>query len=133
MEKVIKNITKQRPKFLNLLQIRLPITAVASILHRITGVILLLVLPVVIYGLGLSLQDEKGFQEVMMAIKSPAFQFLLVLIATSVFYHFLAGIRFLLLDMDIGHEIVVARWSARIVIIVSTIILILLVAGVFAS
>lgn len=133
MDKVINNLHKQRPKFLNLLQIRLPVTAIASILHRITGVILLLVLPVVIYGLGLSLQDEEGFQEVMMAIKSPAFQFFLVLIATSVFYHLLAGIRFLLLDLDIGHDIVVARWSARIVIIVSTIILFLLVARVVAS
>ena len=47
MDKVINNNTKQRPKFLNLLQIRLPVTAVASILHRITGLILLPVLPVV--------------------------------------------------------------------------------------
>ena len=130
---MIKNITKQRPKFLNLLQIRLPITAVASILHRITGVILLLVLPAIIYGLGLSLQDEEGFKEVAMAIKSPALQFLLVLIATSVFYHLLAGIRFLLLDLDIGHDIVVARWTARIVIITSAIILVVLSARVFAS
>lgn len=126
---MIKNKTKQRPKFLNLLQIRLPATAVASFLHRVTGVILFLILPLVIYGLGLSLKGENGFHEVIMVINSPAYRLLLVLIGVSTLYHLLAGIRFLLLDLDIGHTLVVARWTARFIIILSVIALIVLLVG----
>ena len=125
------NKTKQRPKFLNLLQIRLPVTAVASILHRVSGIILFLILPVVIYGLGLSLQDANSFKQLQEVINSPACQLLIILVVTAVFYHLVTGIRFLLLDINIGHSLPVARWSARIVIVISIIALLLMLMGVF--
>ena len=124
---------RQRPKFLNLLQIRLPVTAVASILHRVSGVILLMVLPVVIYGLDLSLQGREGFEQVISMIQSPVGQLVFVLISTSIFYHLIAGIRFLLLDVDIGYSLAAARWTARIVIFISIIVMLVLVTGVFIS
>ena len=125
------NKTKQRPKFLNLLQIRLPVTAVASILHRVSGIILFLILPIVIYGLGLSLQDANSFKELKEVINSPACQLLIILVVTAVFFHLVAGIRFLFLDIEIGHSLSVARWSARIVIVISIIALLLMLIGVF--
>ena len=130
---VIYKKNRQRPKFLNLLQIRLPVTAVASILHRVSGVILLMVLPVVIYGLDLSLQGREGFEQVISMIQSPVGQLVFVLISTSIFYHLIAGIRFLLLDVDIGYSLAAARWTARIVIIISIIVMLVLVTGVFIS
>lgn len=133
MDKVINNKSRQRPKFLNLLQIRLPVTAIASILHRISGVILIMVLPIVIYGLGLSLQGEEGFAQALLMMESPAAQLLFAVLVTSIFYHLLAGIRFLLLDIDFGNTLVMARWSARIVIIIGAITLVLLIVGVFKS
>ena len=124
---------RQRPKFLNLLQIRLPVTAVASILHRASGVILLMVLPVIIYGLDLSLQGREGFEQVISMIQSPVGQLVFVLISTSIFYHLIAGIRFLLLDVDIGYSLAAARWTARIVITISIIVMLVLITGVFIS
>lgn len=129
---MIKNNTNQRPKFLNLLQIRLPVTAVASILHRVSGAILFLVLPVIIYGLGLSLQGVEGFKQVQQVITLPVCQFLISLVVTLLFYHLLAGMRFLLLDLDVGYNLPIARWSARLVIILSMVLFVLLNSKVFA-
>ena len=124
------NKSTQRPKFLNLLQIRLPVTAVASILHRISGVLLFLILPIVIYGLGMSLQGNEGFHQVKEIIVSPIGQFLIILVAITIFYHLVAGIRFLFLDIDIGHSLPVARWSARLVIVLTMIALVLMLVVV---
>lgn len=129
---IYKN-NKQRPRFLNLLQIRLPVTAVASILHRVSGVILLMILPVVIYGLDLSLQGREGFEQVLFLINSPYGQLVLVVTGAAIFYHLAAGIRFLLLDVDVGYTLMASRWSARIVIIISIIAAALLATGVLAS
>lgn len=130
MDKVIYNKSKQRPKFINLLKIRMPVTAVASILHRITGLILILILPVIIYGLGLSLQGEDGFDQAILLVESPVGRFLFIFIAVSTFYHLLAGIRFLLIDLDIGQSLPPARWSALFVIIATIVIMLILVTGV---
>ncbi|MEJ2142588.1 MAG: succinate dehydrogenase, cytochrome b556 subunit [Gammaproteobacteria bacterium] len=130
MEKVIYNKAKQRPKFINLLKIRMPITAVVSILHRISGLILFLVLPLIIYGLGLSLQGRDGFEQAILISKSTPVQLLIIFTVVSVIYHLLAGIRFLLIDIDIGLNIVAARWTAIIVILITVISMVLLVIGV---
>lgn len=130
MDKVTYNKAKQRPKFINLLKISMPVTAVASILHRITGLILFLMLPVIIYGLGLSLQDQQGFTRAIQIMESPTGHFLNIIIMVSVLYHFLAGLRFLLIDLDIGLTLVAARWTAFIVILVTIISMVVLVSGI---
>jgi succinate dehydrogenase / fumarate reductase cytochrome b subunit len=130
MDKVTNKNTNQRPKFLNLLQIRLPITAVASILHRISGILLFLILPFVIYDLGLSLKSEDGFKLVLESLNRPALQMLGALAVTAVCYHLISGIRFLLLDLGLGHKLQTSRWSARIVIYLAIIMLLLFVTGV---
>lgn len=129
MEKVISNKNKQRPRFINLLKIRMPVTAVASILHRITGLMLVLMLPIIIYGLGLSLQGKEGFNQVILILKSPAGQFLFFLIIASTFYHLLAGLRFLLIDLDIGQSLTSARRSAQMVILTTIVVMVLLLTG----
>lgn len=124
--------TKQRPKFINLLQISMPVTAVSSILHRITGLILCLILPVIIYWLGLSLQSKQGYEQAILLLQSSAGKILIIISLTSVFYHLLAGIRFLLIDLDIAHNLSAARWTARFVISASIIVLALLLTGVIS-
>jgi succinate dehydrogenase / fumarate reductase cytochrome b subunit len=52
-------LNKNRPRFLNLWQIRLPITGVVSILHRLSGIFLVLLFPFLLYLLQLSLRSAE--------------------------------------------------------------------------
>lgn len=102
----------KRPVYLNLLRIRQPVTAVLSILHRITGILMSLLLPALIYLLALSLQSEQGFTQVGDLISGNLFKLFAVLLTWVLAHHLLAGIRFLLLDIDIGITRAAARKSA---------------------
>lgn len=103
---------QKRPVFLNLLQIRQPVTAVLSILHRITGVLMTLLLPGFIYLLVLSLESEDGFARVANLLSTNTTKVFIVLLAWALAHHLLAGIRFLLLDVDIGVSRAAARKTA---------------------
>lgn len=106
---------KNRPVFLDLRRIRLPVVAVLSIAHRITGVAMCFAIPFVIYVLGLSLRDAQGYEQALAILDSPIIRVLAVFLSWALSHHFLAGIRFLLIDMEIGVEPDAARRSARLV------------------
>jgi succinate dehydrogenase / fumarate reductase cytochrome b subunit len=103
--------------YLNLLQIRFPVTAFLSIGHRITGVLLFLCIPLLIYMLELSLTSPEGFQVVSNLLKLPQARILTVLLAWVFAHHLYSGMRFLLMDMDIGVNKQFARRSAWLVFI----------------
>jgi len=107
----------KRPKYLNLIKIRLPITGMVSIAHRITGALLFLALPFLVYFLHLSAASEDGFHRALAYMGHPVAKIILLVLAWSVFHHFFAGIRYLLLDADIGVEKPMARSSAFVVLI----------------
>ncbi|RLJ20814.1 succinate dehydrogenase, cytochrome b556 subunit [bacterium endosymbiont of Escarpia laminata] len=106
----------KRPVFLNLLQIKLPAAALLSVAHRATGIVMFLLIPFCIYLLEMSVSDETGFQRVLAMIDSLPFQILLFLMLWILLHHLLAGIRYLLIDMDLGVDRIVARKSAWLVI-----------------
>jgi len=93
---------KLRPKFINLLQIRMPMTAWVSIGHRLSGVLLVLSIPFWLYLFDLSLVSEAGFAQSIALLHSPLVLFFVLIIFWSISHHLFAGIRFLLLDIDIG-------------------------------
>ena len=93
---------KKRPVHLDLLHIRLPVGGVVSILHRITGVALVLSLPAAIFLLRESLLDPEGYGRVSALLQSLPMRILLYLLLLAVGHHFFAGVRHLLLDIDIG-------------------------------
>jgi succinate dehydrogenase / fumarate reductase cytochrome b subunit len=97
-----ENNRHKRPKHLDLLRIRLPVGGVVSILHRVTGVLLVLALPLVFLFLQKSLQSPEGFAQVVAQLGSVPARVFLLLVAALLAHHFLAGVRHLLLDLDIG-------------------------------
>ncbi|MCK4865255.1 MAG: succinate dehydrogenase, cytochrome b556 subunit [Gammaproteobacteria bacterium] len=119
-----------RPKYLNLLKIRLPITGIASINHRLSGLILFLAIPVSLYLFQLSLSSEAGFSETLTSLSSPWIKLALVLLTWSFVHHLLAGFRFLLIDQNIGVSLSVARKSAWFVVFAAVIIT-LIISGVW--
>lgn len=103
------------PKFLNLLAIRLPPGGIASIGHRISGVLMFLSIPLFAWLFGLSLESEEGFRQAAVYLHTTPFRVLSLLLVWSLSHHLLAGIRHLLLDIDVGVTRGPARTSARVV------------------
>ena len=92
----------KRPKNLDLLHIRLPIGGVVSILHRVTGVLLVLALPPAFLLLQQSLRSPESFAQVVTLLSSLPARVFLLGITILLVHHFLAGVRHLLLDLDVG-------------------------------
>ncbi len=123
------NIKNNRPKHLNLLKIHLPITGIASINHRLSGLILFLAIPFSLYLFQLSLTSRTGFTEMLLFLSSPWIKLALVVLLWSFLHHLLAGFRFLLIDQNIGISLPVARKTAWLVVF-TAVILTILISGV---
>jgi succinate dehydrogenase / fumarate reductase cytochrome b subunit len=105
----------RRPVFFNLTQIAMPIGAITSIMHRITGVLLAFAIPCAVYLLQLSLEDEPGYVRVAALLGHFPLRALAGGLTWIFSYHLLAGVRHLLSDMDVGSHLQGARFSAWLV------------------
>lgn len=101
-----------RPVFLDLTRIKLPVGALTSIGHRISGVVLAVNVPIAVYLLQRSLSDEAGFSQVRALFAHLAVKAVVVIVVWALANHVLAGVRHLLSDFDIGSPLRVARRSA---------------------
>ena len=123
----------RRPKHLNLLKIRLPITGIVSIFHRISGVILFFSLPFAIYLLALSLRGSETFLQASEFFDNGIVKLLSVIVIYSLAHHFFAGLRFLLLDLDIGLSLKNARLTAWLVLTLGFVAFIFLTVWLLAG
>jgi succinate dehydrogenase / fumarate reductase cytochrome b subunit len=111
---------KPRPKYLNLVEIRLPLPGWVSILHRISGA--LLVFPFtawLLYMLDASLASEAGFDAMRGYLALPLVKLAALVFIWAFCHHFCAGIRYLFLDLNKGVELAPARASAGAVLVAS--------------
>lgn len=116
---------KSLPKNLNLLSLSFPMTAITSIFHRIAGVFLLLSLPFLIWALGVSL-TPSGFSWLQAELSENWVRFLIWGMLSSLIYHWVAGIRHLLMDFSIGISRAGGKIGANLVLIFSAILIICL-------
>lgn len=117
----------KRPVYLNLLQIRLPISGVVSIVHRITGVLLVLLIAPALYVLQRALESPAVYGGLVAGIGTFPGRLGVLLAVWLLAQHFFSGLRHLLLDIDIGVERTTARTSAWLSFILS--VLTAVVAG----
>jgi succinate dehydrogenase / fumarate reductase cytochrome b subunit len=115
-------MAKSRPKHLNLFQIKLPIPAVVSILHRISGAGLFLMLPFLLYLLQASLESPSSYILFRELLSNVLVKLLLLGLLWAFLHHFCAGIRYLLLDVHVGTALAPARTSSFAVIGVSLVL-----------
>lgn len=106
---------RRRPVFLNLVQIQMPVGALTSILHRVTGIFLALSIPFIVYLLDLSLRGPQSYGNVISLFDRWAFRSAAIIWIWALTHHLLAGTRHLLSDIDIGSQLPAARRSAWIV------------------
>ncbi len=112
-------MSTRRPKHLNLMQIRLPLPAFVSILHRVSGALLFLLLPVLLGLLATSLESSQSFMAFKQCVAHPLTKIVLLGVLWAYLHHFCAGIRHLAMDLDIGLEIESARIASYAVLGVS--------------
>ena len=111
-----QNKAKLRPKNLNLFTIRLPINAVVSILHRVSGIGLFLSLPLILLALQLLTQSEYTYSTLLFWLNTWYVKLVLIGLAWAFFHHFFAGIRHLLQDIHWMTSLNNARLSSRILL-----------------
>ena len=112
-------IKKKRPKNLDLPSIRLPLPGILSILHRISGAVLFLLLPVLLWLFQQSLASPETYAAAKAVTSNFLVKFILFSLIWLYMHHFCAGIRYLLLDLHKGIDLESARLSSWIVFGVS--------------
>lgn len=110
---------RQRPKNLNLFTIRLPLPALVSIMHRISGAFLFLLLPVLLWSVQQSLTNPDTYAAIHQWLASPFAKLLYWLIAWAYLHHALAGTRHLIMDAHYGINLKFARASSYGVLAIS--------------
>lgn len=104
-----------RPVFLNPMQIQMPVGALTSIGHRVTGILLAAAVPVSVYLFDLSLRSEQGFADVSAVFEHLVVKAVAVILLWALSHHLLAGLRHLLMDFNFGSPLHAARRSAWLV------------------
>ena len=119
------------PIFLNLLKIQLPIAGVSSILHRISAVgIFVLLLPFSIL-LVLASNSEEGFSTASYLLSLNSIKVLLGLLLTGLTYHYISGIRHLVMDFGYWQTLNAGKISAILTIVLSGLISLILLVVVW--
>ncbi|MBO4121200.1 succinate dehydrogenase, cytochrome b556 subunit [Cupriavidus gilardii] len=132
-------VKQARPEFRNigigqLARYRLPWAGKVSILHRVSGALLFLLLPFILYLFEQSVTSELSFAKFSALLSGGFVKLVLLVLIWGYLHHFCAGIRFLLLDMHVGVDKPSSAKSAIAVLIVSlllTVVFGLKLFGVF--
>ena len=102
----------QRPINLDLTSFSYPPMAIVSILHRISGILLFLGVPVMLYFLNLSLSSMSAFEQLMVMLHHPFWKLVDWFFLSALLYHLLAGIRHMVMDYGWGESLAASRFSA---------------------
>ena len=124
-----KRVNSKRPVNLDITTIKLPLPAYISILHRISGVILFIGLGFLLYGLEMSLASEESFGALKALLTAPLAKFITWGILSALIYHLIAGLKHLLMDVDVGDGKESGSLGAIITLVLSIVLIIL--AGVW--
>ena len=112
-------IASQRPKYLDLFRIRLPLPALISILHRISGVALFVFAWVLLYLLQESLLSPQSHAHFQALTGHWVVKLFLIGMLWSFLHHFFAGLRFLLLDVHVASDLKSTRAMSVAVLAIS--------------
>ena len=119
-------MNKKRPVNLDLGSLKFPPMAIASVLHRISGVVLFILLPGVLFLFGKSMHSEKSFAQMKELLTHPCYKLILWAFGAALIYHVLAGIRHMIMDLGFGEHLCAGRRTAILVIALAVILTIFL-------
>ena len=106
--------TDHRPVYIDLRKINLPVSALISITHRLSGMyVFFITLPLMLALIYYSTESEDSFNDLSLFLKD--YKFILGLIVLSfciLWYHILSGVRHLIMDAHIGESLIASKYSA---------------------
>ena len=106
--------TDHRPVYIDLRKINLPVSALISITHRLSGMyVFFITLPLMLALIYFSTESEDSFNDLSLFLKN--YKFILGLIVLSfciLWYHILSGVRHLIMDAHIGESLIASKYSA---------------------
>ena len=106
--------TDHRPVYIDLRKINLPVSALISITHRLSGMyVFFITLPLMLALIYFSTESEDSFNDLSLFLKN--YKFILALIVLSfciLWYHILSGVRHLIMDAHIGESLLASKYSA---------------------
>lgn len=105
---------RERPVNLALTKFSFPLAAIASITHRITGVVLFGGMAVLLYLLDLSTRSPDGFAEARALLDLPLAKLVLLAILAALIFHIVAGVKHLIMDFHIGDTLAGGRLGAQL-------------------
>ena len=109
---------KQRPVNLDLTTIKMHPAAIGSILHRISGVIMVFAIGILLWTLSISLSSAEGFSQIQGYLDGFFFSFIIFGCLSALTYHLLAGIRHLFMDMGHFEELASGNATAKLIMII---------------
>jgi succinate dehydrogenase / fumarate reductase cytochrome b subunit len=108
---------------------KFPITAVTSILHRLSGLLLFVLIPFVLWMAWFSLSSPHNFQVLKWFMTGFWMRFIVWVLISGLFYHIVAGIRHLLMDIGLGETLEGGRFGAWFILVFTVVVIVLL--GIF--
>jgi succinate dehydrogenase / fumarate reductase cytochrome b subunit len=119
-------MNKPRPKHLALHQIKLPLPGVVSILHRVSGLLLFIALPLLLLMLQYSLLSIETYTQLMTVLANPLIKLMLLGVLWAFLQHFCSGLRYLAIDVHYVRNLAQARNSSKLVMAVSLVLTVLI-------
>jgi succinate dehydrogenase / fumarate reductase cytochrome b subunit len=114
-------MNQKRPVNLELSTLHFPIMAITSIMHRLSGIAVFLLLPFMLYLLQQSLHSPESFASLQTYIQCNFVKFLIWGFISALFYHFMAGVRHMIADLGYGETVETARKTAVILLVLTLI------------
>ncbi|MBU1690992.1 MAG: succinate dehydrogenase, cytochrome b556 subunit [Gammaproteobacteria bacterium] len=108
-------MARKRPKYLNLFRIKLPLPGIVSFLHRVSGALLFIAIPLLLVALQLTLGSQADFDKVRQGFENPLVKLVLIVLLWGYSHHFFAGLRFIAMDMGLGVELAKTRRNSWLV------------------
>ena len=115
-----------RPMNLNLFKFHFPVMAIVSVIHRITGVIIFLLIPLLLYTLHVSILSQASFSNLQKDLSYSFSKVIILGILVCAVYHLFAGIRHLVMDLGFGESKTAGRITAWFVIFLWIVVVVLL-------
>ncbi|NTZ87291.1 succinate dehydrogenase, cytochrome b556 subunit [Burkholderia metallica] len=125
-------VRKPRPEYRNIgfgditMKYRMPLAAILSILHRVSGALLFLFLPFLLFLFDQSLTSEISFEVFKQFLSNIVVKLIVLALSWAFFHHFCAGIRHLL--MDVNHDAVTKEGGKRTAVVVFVVSIALTIA-----
>jgi len=114
-------MNKKRPINLDITTLHFPVMSITSIMHRLSGILVFFLLPMMLYYLQQSLQSAASFQKLQHLLQQPLHKLILWAFSSALIYHFMAGIRHMIADFGYGEVVTTAKKTAWVLIILTVI------------